>query len=107
MQNANLPEPKFIQEDMFRTIVYRKQTEQVTGQVTQLILLCNNELSRNELMTLVHLKGRDNFEKLYLQPALKQNLIERTIPEKPKSRNQKYRLTSKGLVLKTKLNKET
>ena len=32
-KNAKLPEPKFIQEDMFRTIVYRPQTEQVSGEV--------------------------------------------------------------------------
>ena len=42
------------------------------------------------------LKGRDNFEKLYLLPALAAGLIERTIPEKPNSRLQKYRLTEKG-----------
>ena len=90
---------------MFRTIVYRQQKLQVTGQVKQLILLCDNELSRSELMNLVQLKGRDNFEKLYLQPALKQNLIERTIPDKPKSKNQKYRLTKKGLELQKQLKK--
>ena len=34
MINVILPEPKFIQEDMFRTIVYRKQIKEVTPQVT-------------------------------------------------------------------------
>ena len=29
-KNANLPEPRFVQEDMFRTIVYRKQIKEVT-----------------------------------------------------------------------------
>jgi len=37
MINTNLPEPKFIQEDMFRTIVYLQVSEQVTEQVTGLV----------------------------------------------------------------------
>ena len=47
-------------------------------------------------MDALNLKGRDNFEKLYLHPSLDAELIERTIPDKPKSRLQKYRLTDKG-----------
>ena len=69
---------------------------QVTGQVKQLLLKCVGEMSSKELMETLNLKGRDNFEKLYLRPALAQNLIERTIPDKPSSRLQKYRLTKKG-----------
>ena len=69
---------------------------QVAGQVAQLLKICENERSRKELMELLHLKGRDNFEKLYLHPALDNKLIEKTIPEKPNSRLQKYRLTKKG-----------
>ena len=33
---------------------------------------------------------KDNFRKLYLDPALKNGLIERTVPDKPTSRNQAY-----------------
>ncbi len=31
-KNADLPEPKFIQDDMFRTIVYRKQSKKITSE---------------------------------------------------------------------------
>ena len=47
-------------------------------------------------MEAMRLKGRDNFLKQYLVPALNHGLIEMTIPDKPNSRLQKYRLTSKG-----------
>jgi hypothetical protein len=40
--------------------------------------------------------GHENFEARYLKPALEAAFIERTIPGKPKSRLQKYRLKEKG-----------
>ncbi|OPX32188.1 MAG: cell filamentation protein Fic [Gemmatimonadaceae bacterium 4484_173] len=72
-------------------------TGQVTGQVKKLLeCLGNNPVSRREIMDRLDLKGRDNFEKLYLHPALDAGLIEMTHPEKPNSRLQKYRITSAG-----------
>ncbi|WP_420792936.1 Fic family protein [Lentisphaera marina] len=71
-------------------------TYQVTGQVKKLLKLCKNDMSRKELMSKLKLKGRDNFNKLYLKPALLQGLIEMTTPDKPNSRSQKYRLTRLG-----------
>jgi predicted HTH transcriptional regulator len=74
---------------------------QVAGQVERLLkMLGDDAKSRKELMDALGLKGRDNFEKLYLHPSLEQRLIERTIPEKPQSRLQKYRLTEKGKSMK-------
>ena len=46
------------------------------------------------------LKGRGTFIKIHLKPALKNNWIEMTLPDKPTSKNQKYRLTRKGKKLK-------
>ena len=71
-------------------------TGQVTGQVIELLKIVLGELCRHELMEAMRLKGRDNFLKQYLVPALNHGLIEMTIPDKPNSRLQKYRLTSKG-----------
>lgn len=44
-------------------------------------------------MALLQLKDDKHFRQLYLIPAIEQGLIEMTIPDKPRSRNQKYRLT--------------
>lgn len=52
-------------------------------------------LSAAELMERLGLSHRPTFRKNYLNPALEQNLIVRTIPDKPNSRNQKYRKTER------------
>jgi len=44
-------------------------------------------------------KDRVIFKRIYLDPALADGLIEMTIPDKPTSRLQKYRLTEKGRKL--------
>jgi len=67
-------------------------TGQVTGQVQRLLAVCNGGLSRAELQE----KLGHNFIEIYLQPALNAGLLEMTIPDKPRSSKQKYRLTEKG-----------
>lgn len=42
------------------------------------------------------LAGRGNFIVQYLKPAIEAGLIEMTIPDKPNSRLQRYRLTDAG-----------
>jgi predicted transcriptional regulator len=44
----------------------------------------------------LNLKDRTHVSERYIDPALAQGLIEMTIPAKPNSRLQKYRLTDKG-----------
>jgi ATP-dependent DNA helicase RecG len=53
-------------------------------------------MMRAELQEALDLKGQANFRDRYLTPALEVGLIEMTIPDKPKSRLQNYRLTEKG-----------
>ncbi len=53
-------------------------------------------MSRSELMNKLHLNDEKNFRQNYIQAALQQNLIERTIPEKPNTPRQKYRITPQG-----------
>ena len=47
-------------------------------------------------MEKLELKDRMYFSKEFLEPALQDGFIEMTIPDKPKSKLQKYRLTEKG-----------
>jgi len=68
----------------------------VTPQVERLLHVLVNEMSRGDLQTALGLKDRKSFRERYLVPALRDGLIEMTLPGKPNSRLQKYRLTDKG-----------
>jgi ATP-dependent DNA helicase RecG len=61
-----------------------------------LILLQAGEQSARYLRQALSIKHRPTFRENYLNPAMLQGLIEYTIPDKPSSRLQNYRLTDKG-----------
>ena len=54
-----------------------------------------NEYSLSALMEKMGLSDRKNFRSVYLKPLLENGVIEMTIPDKPTSKNQKYRLAKK------------
>jgi ATP-dependent DNA helicase RecG len=81
-------------------------TGEVTGKVFKLLSALTLPLTRAELQRKLGLKGEDHFRNHYLAPALQADLIEMTIPDKPTSRLQKYRLTAKGRTLLTSLNQK-
>ena len=62
------------------------------------------EMGRAEIMALLGLKDEKHFREHYQQAAIISGVIEMTIPDKPKSRSQKYRLTALGKsILKAKI----
>ena len=69
-------------------------------QVEKLVSVLTGEMGRSELQGLLSIKNRDYFRTDYLNPAINTGYIELTIPDKPNSQNQKYRLTAKGIALK-------
>lgn len=69
---------------------------QVTPQVLELLRTMKSEVSRVELQALLGLRDRKSFFERYLRPSLSLGLVEMSIPDKPNSRLQKYRLTGKG-----------
>ncbi|AEK57758.1 Fic family protein [Acidithiobacillus caldus] len=62
----------------------------------RLISVLAGEMTRQQLKEALGLKDDEHFRKSYLLPALETGLIEMTIPDKPRSSKQKYRLTDKG-----------
>jgi predicted HTH transcriptional regulator len=111
-RDAGLLEPEFYLTDGFVTIIRRRPelalkavTPQVTPQVTppvevllRLLDSCG-ALSNAEVRKGLGLKDRKHVDERYLEPALADGLVELTIPDKPRSRLQKYRLTEKGKTL--------
>jgi hypothetical protein len=65
-------------------------------QVKRLLKVMQTEMTREALQSALDLQDRKSFRERYLKPALEDGLIEMTIPGKPNSRLQKYRLTDKG-----------
>ena len=73
-------------------------TPQVTLQVKRLLAtLGSKELDARELRGLLGLSDAKSFRQLYLRKAIDAGLVEMTIPDKPHSRNQRYRLTRLGM----------
>jgi len=70
-----------------------QESDQDSDQVKSLLkILKSGPLSALECMSKLKLSHRPTFRKNYLNPALKAGQIERTIPDKPNSKLQKYRL---------------
>lgn len=61
------------------------------------------QMSVKMMMEKLQLKGRDNFLRLYLFPALEEGFVTLLYPDKPHHPRQKYLLTVKGLALLSEL----
>ncbi len=119
-----------VKENDFNTLLYTlnapvsaQVTGQVTGQVSgqvsgqvtgqvggdiseglkRLLMVLFEEMKSIEIQDALELKHRGYFKDNYLNPAIEEGYIETTIPNKPTSSNQKYRLTKKGIELKNSL----
>jgi ATP-dependent DNA helicase RecG len=80
---------------------------QVTPQVMILLRNAMREASAADLQSALHLKDRVHFLKNYLEPSLDKGLVERTIPDKPRSSKQRYRTTAAGRTVLAHTEKET
>ena len=73
-----------------------QETPQVTPQQRRLLDVLQREMSSRDLLEALGLRDRKWLREGYLRPALEAGLIERTRPEVPRARNQRYRLTPAG-----------
>ena len=74
-----------------------------------MLAACEVQALRNrEIQTVAGLRHRESFQRNCLDQLLTEGWLERTIPDKPKSRLQKYRLTEKGKTVLAEIrNKKT
>lgn len=100
---SNTPFVEFMLVSILETLQEQRQSIQDNIQdgvqdnqnVAKLLAaLGERSLSLTELMQRTGMKSRANFLKNWLQPALALNVIEQTIPDKPSSKNQRYRRTT-------------
>lgn len=94
--------------NQFRAVVWRVVTQQVTPQATpqatpqvtaevqRLLAVMQEEMKRADIQAALGLKDREHFREVYLVPALMGGFIEMTVPDKPNSPLQRYRLTPTG-----------
>ena len=114
---------EFIQEENFKTILWRiksgreagrevggELTGEVSGEaldipssVANLVLVMGHEEKRRELQIKLNIKSDDYFRVTFILPALEQGVIAMKFPETPNHPNQRYSLTQKGKKFKDKL----
>ncbi|MBD3243738.1 MAG: hypothetical protein GF331_24315 [Chitinivibrionales bacterium] len=72
-------------------------SDQVSDQVAALLIVMGDRpVSASSLMKSLRRTHRPSFREHYLHPALRAGLIEMTVPDRPRSRLQRYRLTGRG-----------
>ena len=89
-----LPLPQWSEDDRGVTLTFF--ATEVTTEVMQIIEALDGEMSRRELQDVLGLRNVEHFRKVYLQPAIREGLVEMTITDKPRSSKQRYRLTRRG-----------
>lgn len=64
----------------------------------QVLFLCLEPIAREDLLSQLNYSNRAYFRENYLIPLLSEGLLERTMPDKPTSKFQRYRTTNKGIL---------
>ncbi len=70
----------------------KKESNNISDQVNKLLEVMDYDipLSANEIMKRLNVKSKETLRNSYLDPAIENGLIKMTLPDKPKSKNQKY-----------------
>ena len=105
-RDAGLPEPKFTDSSGFKITIWRAtpteqikvQPESLPGDLKSKVLnlLADGPMSRSDLSKKLRQKEVSGQLKKVFRDLLTDEMIEYTLPEKPRSPRQKYRLTDNG-----------
>lgn len=112
-RDAGIPAPEFEEITGAAVVTFRvdvagasQRTRQVTEQVgtksglskdqVKILRLCRKAGTLLELMNSVGRKNRTKFRDQFIKPLLDQRLLQMTIPDKPRSRLQRYQTTATG-----------
>ena len=114
-RDAGIPAPDFEEITGAAVVTFRvdvagaaQRTQQVTGQVTaqvtgqvtaqvaRILEAAKTPRTREELQEAAGISHREHFRTAYLLPLLSAGWLARTIPDKPRSRMQRYRTTAAG-----------
>ena len=103
MEDAGLPDPEYHVSSFMLCATLKNQkwvaTHQQTGQVAphdeatvedKILAFCSVPRSRDELLEYLKLSDRKNLRTKYLNPLLASGQLKMTIPDKPRSKQQKY-----------------
>ena len=115
MVARRLPPPEFRQNgQQFVQVLWRPGRDLVIGAQTrdlvgtklglsgdqvEVLRTCVAETSISELMDVTGRTNRTKFRNSVLKPLMQAGLIEMTVPDRPRSSNQKYRITERGRAL--------
>lgn len=108
-----LPAPEWRSDASGVTLIFRtpevipeatpEVATEVTPEVLRLLRVVESKSSRRYLQQALNLKDSEHLRKAYLLPALTAGMIEMTVPDKPTSSKQRYRLRSQGRRLRTRI----
>ena len=73
-------------------VILEKEKNTISNEINKLLEVMEYDTSYSaiDLMKLLKIKSRDTLRNTYLNPAIKNDLIKMTLPNSPKSKNQRY-----------------
>lgn len=74
-------------------------SESLGKKAKQILQFCVEAKKRSEIFEAIKLANQTKNFRLHIQPLLESSYLELTIPDKPRSKNQKYQTTESGLQL--------
>ena len=74
-------------------------TPHVTPQVLMLLKMCMEPQSRNDIQSTLNISDRKHLRTGYITPLIEASWLAMTIPDKPRSRRQKYVTTEEGKIM--------